>query len=115
MEKNISAKLDELLKDESFILEMIEKETKEEVKALLAEKGVELPLEAVEALMKEVSKSVDEVMEAEALSDDDLEEVAGGKGNFNDFKKKVAAAIYNAREHIMKGVQAVIKWAELNK
>ena len=66
-------KLNELLKDEAFVKELLEKETAEEAQKLLASKGIELTIEQLEAIQK-VSKAQNN----EELGDEQLEQVAGG-------------------------------------
>ena len=67
------AELKEVLQNEEVALEFFSKETPEEAQAFLKDKGVEMSLEEVQELGK-----VLEAATSEELSEDDLENVAGG-------------------------------------
>lgn len=68
-------KLKELLKDESFVKELVDKETAEEAQALLASKGVNLTAEQLNEIRKGIAARIEG---GEELSDEQLENVAGG-------------------------------------
>ena len=65
--------LKQVLADESFVASLLDLETPQEVQAALKEKGIDLELADIEA----VKRSVEQAQDGE-LSDDDLEDVAGG-------------------------------------
>lgn len=84
-------KLQEALQDQKFVEELFALETPEEAKAKLQEKGVEITVEELKAVMAYVSKSA-----SGELSEDDLEDVAGG-------------AILNDMMNIMSPVLDILK------
>lgn len=65
--------LREVFSDENFVKELVALETPEEVQARLKEKNVDLSMEQIEMLREKLGKQQDG-----ELSEDDLEEVAGG-------------------------------------
>lgn len=71
----MTEKINELFQDETFVENLLSKETDIEVKALLAENGVEISLEEISAIKKTVEARLENDSE---LSEDDLENVAGG-------------------------------------
>jgi len=71
----MNEKLNTLLEDQDFIEKLTSAETDAEVQALLAENGVELTLEEINAVKKGVEARISEDGE---LSEDELENVAGG-------------------------------------
>lgn len=82
-------KFQELLENEAFVKEMLSKETAEEVQELFADNDVDLSIDEIHR-MKEMLLRQESPEEAEELSEDDLETVAGGirgfvflKGNFS--------------------------------
>ena len=90
-----AAKLKELLADEAFFMSLIEAENEEAVQKKLADKGVEMSLTEIE-LMKEMVGAVangkltvedlDKISKMDELSDEELEQAAGGD---------IGASIYN--------------------
>lgn len=68
-------KLKELLKDEAFVKELVEQETVEDAQKLLASKGVDISVDQLNEIRKGVAARVEE---GEELSDEQLENVAGG-------------------------------------
>lgn len=62
----------ELFSDETFIASILAMETPEEVQKALAEKGLDLSLEEISAIKNTLTEDEGE------LSEDDLENVAGG-------------------------------------
>lgn len=71
----MTEKMNELFQDETFVEKLLNKETDVEVKELLAENGVEISLEEISAIKKTVEARLENDSE---LSEDDLENVAGG-------------------------------------
>lgn len=68
-------KLKELLKDEAFVKELVEQETVEDAQKLLASKGVDISVDQLNEIHKGVAARLEE---GEELSDEQLENVAGG-------------------------------------
>lgn len=93
--------MQEVLSNEEFVMSLLELETGEEVQKALADKGLEFSLEEI-SLIKEKLANPDA---GEELSDDDLENVAGGS---------VTLATVGAVVGIVSGVvslaSAVHKW-----
>ena len=73
MEQEMKAKIEKLLEDQEFVKELLQKRDEDEVAALLSKQGIELPKEAVQALMKEISSAVNE-----SLTDEQLDAISGG-------------------------------------
>jgi len=73
--QNVIAKLDRIGSDPEFIDRLIRLETPEEVREALQSKGVDCTLDEVKAL---ISESVDAVQNGGELSENALEDVAGG-------------------------------------
>ena len=71
----MNEKLDELLKDEAFIEKLLNQENDTDVQALLAENGIELTLSDISAIKSGIEARLSD---NEELSEDDLENVAGG-------------------------------------
>ncbi len=69
----MNEKLNELLKDESVVKELLEQETAEDAQKFLASKGVEISIEDLEEIQKILAAQSDEEMD-----DGELENVAGG-------------------------------------
>ena len=69
-------KIKEVFSDEAFVKELFSKETPEEVQAMLEDKDIELSIDEIVKLKELLEKKV-ENPDAE-LSDEDLEDVAGG-------------------------------------
>lgn len=67
------ATVKEILANEEVAIEFFSKETPEEAQAFLKDKGVEISLEEV----KEIGAALEKMQDGE-LSEDDLENVAGG-------------------------------------
>ncbi len=65
-------RIKELFSDEAFVNSILEMETPEEVQKALAEKGIDLTIDEICTIQKSLSQSDGE------LSEDDLENVAGG-------------------------------------
>lgn len=72
----MNEKLNELLQDESFIKNLLSLETDEEVQSFLSENGVDFTLSEIAAIKSGVAARL--AGDEEELSDDDLENVAGG-------------------------------------
>lgn len=66
-------KIKELFSDEQFVKELLDLETPEEVQAVLADNDVDFSIEDIIKLKELLIKK-----EADELSDEELEEVAGG-------------------------------------
>jgi ATP-dependent RNA circularization protein (DNA/RNA ligase family) len=73
----MNEKLNELLQDESIVRELVAKENAEDVQKFLADKGVEVSIEDINAIRDGVLARVENNDE---MSDDQLEQVAGGGG-----------------------------------
>ena len=69
-------RIKEVFADEAFVKELFSKETPEEVQAMLEDKDIELSIDEIVKLKELLEKKV-ENPDAE-LSDEDLEDVAGG-------------------------------------
>jgi len=95
----MNEKLNTLLEDQDFIEKLTNTETDTEVQALLAENGVELTLEEINAVKKGVEARISEEGE---LSEDDLENVAGGVD--------IANIIEGVCNGIVKLGDAIHKW-----
>lgn len=67
------ATVKEVLANEEVAMEFFSKETPEEAQAFLKDKGVEISLEEI----KEIGAALEKMQDGE-LSEDDLENVAGG-------------------------------------
>lgn len=65
-------KIKEIFSDQAFVESLMEMENAEDVQAAIADKGIELTLNDIEALRAQLSNT------SEELSEDDLENVAGG-------------------------------------
>lgn len=65
-------KIKEVFSDEAFVTSLLEMEEAPEVKNALADKGIELTLEEIEALRLQLGKADGE------LGEEDLENVSGG-------------------------------------
>ena len=74
---NTNEKLAEIFENEQFKLEVQNVEIPEDFQALLAEYGLEMTLEEVNELFEQAAAYVN----AGELSEEELEDVAGGKGN----------------------------------
>lgn len=74
------AKIKEVFSDEAFVKELFTKETPEEVQALLETKGIELSIDEIVKVREILAKKVALAQSGEEyeLSDQDLEDVAGG-------------------------------------
>lgn len=68
-------KIKKLVEDQAFVQKMLSCQEPEQVQALFADNGVEIPLEDVKALGKALAGMAESDGE---LSEDDLEGVAGG-------------------------------------
>ena len=79
-------KFQELMKDEAFVKELLEQESKEDAQIFLEKNGVELSMAEVEEIEKafekiasgELSQDMLEKAANGELSEEELEEVAGG-------------------------------------
>ena len=74
------ARIKEVFSDEAFVKEMVSKDTPAEVKALLAEKGIDVSENDILQLRKLVEKKLSQAEDSEELDENDLEDVAGGFG-----------------------------------
>ncbi|MBR3630957.1 MAG: hypothetical protein IKN55_10890 [Oscillospiraceae bacterium] len=94
----MNEKLREVLADEAFVKSCIEAENEEAVQKLLADKGVEMSLTEIE-LMKEMFSAVadgkitgeqlEQLSKAGELSEEELEEAAGGGSHFYLFEDTI--------------------------
>lgn len=96
-------KLQELMKDEAFMKELVQLKTKDEVQELFKSKGVEFTLEELEEFEREGTK---------LLKNSDLEDVSGGQGGeaLRDFALSticppygLLSALIGAEEHEKEG------------
>ena len=71
----MNEKLNELLKDESVVKELLQQETAEDAQKFLASKGVEISIEELEEIQKALAAQSGEDDE---VNDNELENVAGG-------------------------------------
>ena len=69
----MNEKLNELLKDESVVKELLQQETAEDAQKFLASKGIEISIEDLEKIQKILAAQSDDEMD-----DSQLENVAGG-------------------------------------
>lgn len=72
----MNEKMSALLQDEAFLEKLLDLENDTDVQALLAENGVELTLAEISAVKTGIENRL--AGENEELSEDDLENVAGG-------------------------------------
>ncbi|MBQ7704553.1 MAG: hypothetical protein IJT73_03870 [Selenomonadaceae bacterium] len=70
----MNEKLNELLKDEAVVKELLQQETAEDAQKFLASKGVEISIEDLEKIQKALAAQD----EGEEMDDSQLENVAGG-------------------------------------
>jgi predicted ribosomally synthesized peptide with nif11-like leader len=70
-------KIQEVFADKEFVEKLLAMDTPEEVQAAVKEKGLELTLEEIEATKKSIVNSL-EKNDSDEVSDDQLEQVAGG-------------------------------------
>ena len=101
MTEEIQAKIEKLLEDQNFIAELLQQENEEEVAALLAKEGLDMPKEAVQSLMGEISKAVNE-----GLSDEELDAVSGGVS-----QDSIANSIDKACDFIKKNSKQIARGA----
>ena len=75
-------RIKEVFSDEEFVKELFDKETPEEAQALLAEKDIDMPVEALVKIKDLVVAKFQETENGESteLTEADLEDVAGGWG-----------------------------------
>ena len=66
------------LEDESFIREMVAAKTMEQVKVVLQKNGYRLPDEEIALLMQSGKKNLDATLAEDELTEEMLEDVAGG-------------------------------------
>lgn len=71
------AKIQEVLADKDFIAKVMEMENPEEVQKAFQAKGIELTLEEIEDAKKEIGNRLENA-DSEEISDEQLEQVAGG-------------------------------------
>lgn len=76
-EEQKNEKIQEVFSDKEFVEKLLAMETAEEVQAAVKEKGLELTLEEIEATKKSIINSL-EKNDSDEVSDDQLEQVAGG-------------------------------------
>ncbi len=72
----IQKKLESVLKEKTFAEKIFKLQTPEEVQAAFKEKGIEISVEEVQLLGSIINKMVEK--HTSNLSEDDLEEIAGG-------------------------------------
>ena len=71
-------KIRAIASDEAFIKELLNKETPEEAQAMLAEREIDLCLEDIVKMRAIIEKKMEQAQAGEEITDDDLEDVAGG-------------------------------------
>lgn len=98
----MNEKINELLKDASFLENLLTLETEAEAQAFLAENGIELSTIEIVTIKNAIASKLGE---NEELSEDDLECVAGGADN--DF---VSSIIEGVGDLVVKLGDAVDKW-----
>jgi len=69
-------KLDELLKNEEFMMELKRMDTLEELRSALVAKGIDVAAEELEAIAEEYARQTGEGVEE--LSEEQMENIAGG-------------------------------------
>ncbi|MBQ7704552.1 MAG: Nif11-like leader peptide family RiPP precursor [Selenomonadaceae bacterium] len=67
--------MNEVLKDEAVVKELLQQETAEDVQKFLASKGVEISIEEINQIQAQFLKAAEN---DEEISDEELEQVAGG-------------------------------------
>ena len=75
-------RIKEVFADEEFVKELFSKETPEEAQALLAENDIDLSVEDLVKLKDIITKKLQAVEKGESteLTEEDLENIAGGNG-----------------------------------
>ena len=68
----------EFFSDEVFVKELLEQESLEQVQELLAQRGYDVPMETIVNADELIKKHMKGEINLEELSDDDLDNVAGG-------------------------------------
>lgn len=72
-------KIRNVFSDKAFVRELFQKETSEEVQALLAKKEIELSMEEILKLREMLAERMEKAQSVDLeLNDDDLESVSGG-------------------------------------
>ena len=97
-------KLAELLKDKAFAAELMKQATAEDAQKFIAAKGVEVSLEDLQSIRAEILK---QEQTGEELSDDQLENVAGGF-NFTPFVN-IAKTLITEVPNAIKEIKT-LKW-----
>lgn len=100
------ATVKEILANEEVAMEFFNKETPEEAQAFLKDKGVEISL----AEIKEIGAALEKMQDGE-LSEDDLENVAGGgviRDAYDDIKS-IAKEVFS-RENMRKVKNWFRRW-----
>lgn len=75
----------EVFSDEAFVKALLEKETPEQVQALLLEKDIEMTADEICKVKELIEKQLNGEINMEELSDEDLEKISGGIGGFITF------------------------------
>lgn len=94
----MNEKFNKLMEDEAFVDKLLAMETDKDIQAFLAENDVELSLEEIAAIKKGVEVRLSE---SEELSDDMLENVAGGS-DVSDLITAVVDAVCSFGDSIHK-------------
>ena len=71
-------RIKEVFSDEAFVKELLSKETPEEVQELLEDKDIEMSIGEIEKAKEMILKKLEDPDAELELSDEDLEDVAGG-------------------------------------
>lgn len=87
-------KLGEMVKDEAFARKLFELETAEEVKSELHAKGVDLSLDEINELARQMNEKAEKLKDGgDELTEEELEEAAGGVTPIVAYTLSVAATI----------------------
>lgn len=71
-------RIKEIFADESFVKQLLEQDTPEQVQSLLASKEIDLSIAEIEKVCELIMKQINGEINVDELSDEDLEDVAGG-------------------------------------
>jgi predicted ribosomally synthesized peptide with nif11-like leader len=95
--EQMNEQIQKIFSDEAFVAALLEMETPEDVQKAIADKGLELSLEDINTIKNSLSSEEGE------LSEDDLENVAGGSA------AEIGAAIGHAIDLTVKDISKGIK------
>lgn len=91
-------KLSNLLENEAFIKSFVSSASAEDAAALFAENGLELTVDEVQLLAKQLHNIIEKLFEnGGELSEEDLEQIAGGRSfNLQDLKNGAGFSVIGA-------------------